>query len=192
VIKCKAAVLWEEKKPFSIEEIEVAPPKAKEVCIKILATGICCTDDHMIKGAMVSKFPMIVGHEATGVVESTGEGVTTVKPRDNVIPLFLPQCRECDACRNPDGNLCIRSDVTDCGVTDGTTRLPCKGKLVYHFVNTSTFTDSFRGKSCLIGCGFSTGYGAAVKTGKLRNRSLLVQLVLSLAREELAFQSSSA
>uniref|UniRef100_A0A8C9PV67 Alcohol dehydrogenase 7 (class IV), mu or sigma polypeptide n=1 Tax=Spermophilus dauricus TaxID=99837 RepID=A0A8C9PV67_SPEDA len=183
VIKCKAAVLWELNQPFSIEEIEVAPPKAKEVRIKILATGICRTDDHVIKGAIVSKFPVIVGHEATGVVESIGEGVTTVKPGDKVIPLFVPQCRECNACRNPEGNLCIRSDITGCGVlADGTTRFMCKGKPVYHFMNTSTFTEytvvdessvakidaaAPAEKVCLIGCGFSTGYGAAIKTGKV-------------------------
>uniref|UniRef100_A0A2K6EVA8 Alcohol dehydrogenase 7 (class IV), mu or sigma polypeptide n=2 Tax=Propithecus coquereli TaxID=379532 RepID=A0A2K6EVA8_PROCO len=190
VIKCKAAVLWEQKKPFSVEEVEVAPPKAKEVRIKILATGICRTDDHVIKGAMVSKFPVIVGHEATGVVESTGEGVTTVKPGDKVIPLFLPQCGECNACHNPDGNLCIRSDVTGRGVlADGTTRFTCKGKPVYHFMNTSTFTEytvvdessvakiddaAPPEKVCLIGCGFSTGYGAAVKTAKVTPGSTCV------------------
>nr|XP_027791257.1 all-trans-retinol dehydrogenase [NAD(+)] ADH7 [Marmota flaviventris] len=183
VIKCKAAVLWELNQPFSIEEIEVAPPKAKEVRIKILATGICRTDDHVKKGAIVSKFPVIVGHEATGVVESIGEGVTTVKPGDKVIPLFVPQCRECNACRNPEGNLCIRSDITGRGVlADGTTRFMCKGKPVYHFMNTSTFTEytvvdessiakidaaAPAEKVCLIGCGFSTGYGAAIKTGKV-------------------------
>nr|XP_012308222.1 alcohol dehydrogenase class 4 mu/sigma chain isoform X1 [Aotus nancymaae] len=190
VIKCKAAVLWDQKKPFSIEEIEVAPPKTKEVRIKILATGICRTDDHVIKGTMVSKFPVIVGHEATGIVESIGEGVTTVKPGDKVIPLFLPQCRECNACRNPDGNLCIRSDITGLGVlADGTTRFTCKGKPVYHFMNTSTFTEytvvdessvakiddtAPPEKVCLIGCGFSTGYGAAVKTGKVKPGSTCV------------------
>lgn len=190
VIKCKAAVLWEPNKPFSIEEIEVAPPKAKEVRIKILATGICRTDDHVIKGSMVSKFPVIVGHEATGVVESIGEGVTTVKPGDKVIPLFLPQCRECNACRNPEGNLCVRADVTGRGVlADGTTRFSCKGKPVYHFMNTSTFTEftvvdessvakidaaAPPEKVCLIGCGFSTGYGAAMKTGKVTPGSTCV------------------
>lgn len=190
VIKCKAAVLWEPNKPFSIEEIEVAPPKAKEVRIKILATGICRTDDHVIKGSMVSKFPVIVGHEATGIVESIGEGVTTVKPGDKVIPLFLPQCRECNACRNPEGNLCVRADVTGRGVlADGTTRFSCKGKPVYHFMNTSTFTEftvvdessvakidaaAPPEKVCLIGCGFSTGYGAAVKTGKVTPGSTCV------------------
>ncbi|KAM5339388.1 all-trans-retinol dehydrogenase [NAD(+)] ADH7 isoform 1-T1 [Glossophaga mutica] len=183
VIKCKAAVLWEPNKPLSIEEIEVAPPKAKEVRIKISATGICRTDDHLIKGVMVTKFPVIVGHEAAGVVESIGDGVTTVKPGDKVIPLFLPQCRECNACRNPDGNLCVKTDLTGCGVLDdGTSRFTCKGKTVYHFASTSTFTeytvvDEFAvakiddvaplEKVCLIGCGFSTGYGAAIKTAKV-------------------------
>lgn len=190
VIKCKAAVLWELQKPFSIEEIEVAPPKAQEVRIKILATGICRTDDHVIKGSMVSKFPVILGHEATGIVESIGEGVTTVKPGDKVIPLFLPQCRECNACRNPEGNLCVRVDVTGRGVlADGTTRFTCKGKPVYHFMNTSTFTEytvvdessvakidaaAPPEKVCLVGCGFSTGYGAALKTGKVRPGSTCV------------------
>ncbi|XP_005406330.1 PREDICTED: alcohol dehydrogenase class 4 mu/sigma chain [Chinchilla lanigera] len=183
VIKCKAAVLWETNKPFSIEEIEVAPPKAKEVRIKILATGICRTDDHVIKGTMVSRFPVILGHEAAGVVESIGERVTTVKPGDKVIPLFLPQCRECNACCNPEGNFCIKSDIAGHGLlSDGTTRFTCKGKPVYHFMNTSTFTEftvveessvakvddaAPPEKVCLIGCGFSTGYGAAVKTGKV-------------------------
>lgn len=190
VIKCKAAVLWEPKKPFSIEEIEVAPPKAKEVRIKILATGICRTDDHVIKGTMEAKYPVIVGHEATGIVESIGEGVTTVKPGDKVIPLFLPQCRECNACRNPDGNFCIESDVTGRGVlAEGTTRFTCKGKPVYHFMGTSTFTEytvvnefalakidaaAPPEKVCLIGCGFSTGYGAAIKTGKVTPGSTCV------------------
>ncbi|XP_054447672.1 all-trans-retinol dehydrogenase [NAD(+)] ADH7-like [Pteronotus mesoamericanus] len=183
VIKCKAAVLWELNKPLCIEEIEVAPPKAKEVRIKIIATGICGTDDHVIKGVMVAKFPVILGHEGAGVVESIGDGVTTVKPGDKVIPLFLPQCRECKVCLNPYGNACIKSDFTGRGVlADGTSRFTCKGKTVYHFLGTSTFSeytvlDEFSiakiddaaplEKVCLIGCGFSTGYGAAIKTGKV-------------------------
>ncbi|KAM5339447.1 all-trans-retinol dehydrogenase [NAD(+)] ADH7-like isoform 2-T2 [Glossophaga mutica] len=132
---------------------------------------------------MVTKFPVILGHEAAGVVESIGDGVTTVKPGDKVIPLFLPQCRECNACRNPDGNLCVKTDLTGCGVLDdGTSRFTCKGKTVYHLASTSTFTeytvvDEFAvakiddvaplEKVCLIGCGFSTGYGAAIKTAKV-------------------------
>lgn len=183
VIKCKAAVLWELKKPLSIEEVEVAPPKAKEVRIKILATGICRSDDHVVKGKYPSKIPVIVGHEAVGVVESIGEGVTTVKPGDKVIPFFVPQCRECKSCRNPAGNLCIMTDTNACGVmADGTTRFTCKGETVYHLANTSTFTEytvvneisvakiddaAPSEKICLLGCGFSTGYGAAVKIGKV-------------------------
>ncbi|KAM8969369.1 all-trans-retinol dehydrogenase [NAD(+)] ADH7 [Sarcophilus harrisii] len=182
-IKCKAAVLWGVKQPFSIEEVEVAPPKAGEVRIKILATGICRTDDHPVSGAMTTKFPVIVGHEAAGIVESIGEGVTTVKPGDKVIPLFLPQCGKCSSCINPNGNLCVKADVTGKGVlSDGTTRFTCKGKPVYHFMNTSTFSEytvveessvakidaaAPPEKVCLIGCGFSTGYGAAVKTAQV-------------------------
>uniref|UniRef100_A0A8C6BH56 Alcohol dehydrogenase 7 (class IV), mu or sigma polypeptide n=1 Tax=Monodon monoceros TaxID=40151 RepID=A0A8C6BH56_MONMO len=105
-----------------------------------------CGSRHMTKGAIVSKFPVTVGHEATGVVESIGEGVTMVKPGVTVIPVFLPQCRECKACRDPDGNLCVTFDVSNSitghGVlADGTTRFTCRGKPVYHFMSTSTFTE---------------------------------------------------
>ncbi|XP_020844231.1 all-trans-retinol dehydrogenase [NAD(+)] ADH7-like [Phascolarctos cinereus] len=190
VIKCKAAVLWGLKQPFSIEEVEVAPPKAYEVRIKILATGICRTDDHVVSGAMTTKFPVIVGHEASGIVESIGEGVTTVKPGDKVIPLFLPQCGKCSSCINPNGNFCVKADVTGKGVlSDGTTRFTCKGQPVYHFMNTSTFTEytvveetsvakidaaAPPEKVCLIGCGFSTGYGAAMNTAKVTPGSTCV------------------
>ncbi|XP_042326681.1 alcohol dehydrogenase 1B-like [Sceloporus undulatus] len=185
VIKCKAAIVWEPKKPFSIVEIEVAPPKAHEVRIKILATGICRTDDHVLSGAIKVNFPIIPGHEAVGVVESVGEGVTSVKPGDKVIPLFLPQCGKCSPCKNPEGNLCEKNDLGEFkGVMyDGTTRFSYKGKLVHNFASTSTFTeytvvheDSVAKidsaappeKACLIGCGFSTGYGAAIRSAKVR------------------------
>ncbi|XP_027709209.1 alcohol dehydrogenase class 4 mu/sigma chain-like isoform X2 [Vombatus ursinus] len=190
VIKCKAAVLWGLKQPFSIEEVEVAPPKAYEVRIKILATGICRTDDHVISGAMTTKFPVIVGHEASGIVESIGEGVTTVKPGDKVIPLFLPQCGKCSSCINPNGNFCAKADATGKGVlSDGTTRFTCKGQPIYHFMNTSTFSEytvvdetsvakinaaAPLEKVCLIGCGFSTGYGAAMNTAKVTPGSTCV------------------
>uniref|UniRef100_E1BBW9 Alcohol dehydrogenase 7 (class IV), mu or sigma polypeptide n=2 Tax=Bos TaxID=9903 RepID=E1BBW9_BOVIN len=179
VIKCKVALLWEQKKLFSTE-IQVVPSKAKEVCIKMLAMGI----------SIVSKFSVIVGHEATGVVDSIGEGVTTVKPDDKVIPHFLPQCRECNACRNPDGNPCIRTDITGHGVlADGSTRFTCKGKPVYHFLSTSTFIEYTAvdetsiaksddaappEKVCLTGCGFSTGYRATIKIGKVTPSSMCV------------------
>ncbi|KAJ7327108.1 hypothetical protein JRQ81_016867 [Phrynocephalus forsythii] len=184
VIKCKAAVAWEIKKPLSIEQIEVAPPKAHEVRIKILATGICRSDDHVISGAFEMPLPMVLGHEAAGVVESVGEGVTCVKPGDKVIPLFVPQCGKCSSCRSTRGNLCSSNDLSAATglMPDGTSRFTCKGKSLYQFISTSTFTEytvvhensvvkidaaAPLEKVCLIGCGFSTGYGAAVETAKV-------------------------
>ncbi|XP_062963691.1 alcohol dehydrogenase 1C-like [Cynocephalus volans] len=188
VIKCKAAVLWEVKKPFSIEEVEVAPPKAYEVRIKIVATGICRSDDHVISGNIASPLPVILGHEAAGIVESIGEGVTTVKPGDKVIPLFTPQCGKCRICKNPESNFCLKNDLGKPRGTmqDGTTRFTCRGKPAHHFVGVSTFSQytvvdeiavakidaaSPLEKVCLIGCGFSTGYGSAVKVAKVTKGS---------------------
>ncbi|XP_074849645.1 alcohol dehydrogenase 1-like isoform X2 [Carettochelys insculpta] len=155
---------------------------------KILATGICRSDEHVVSGALAAPFPIILGHEAAGVVESVGEGVTCVKPGDKVIPLFAPQCGVCDACVNPRGNLCVKTDLNKIHglMEDGTTRFTCKGKQAYQFINTSTFTEytvvhessvvkidavAPPEKVCLIGCGFSTGYGAAVNTAKVERGS---------------------
>ncbi|KAM9330497.1 alcohol dehydrogenase 1-like [Gastrophryne carolinensis] len=185
VIKCKAAVLWGEKQPLSIEDIEVAPPKAHEVRIKIIATGICRSDDHALQGAIKTiKFPIILGHEAAGIVESVGEGVTEVKPGDKVIPLFVPQCGECRSCNDPNGNLCFKSEVGKQSglMADGTSRFTCKSQTIYHYSGTSTFSeytvvnkinvvkirdDAPLAEACLIGCGFTTGYGSAVKVAKV-------------------------
>nr|XP_010588765.2 alcohol dehydrogenase E chain [Loxodonta africana] len=188
VIKCKAAVLWELKKPFSIEEVEVAPPKASEVRIKMVATGICRSDDHVVSGQLSLPLPVILGHEAAGIVESIGEEVTTVKPGDKVIPLFTPQCGKCAVCKHPRGNLCLKNDVSVSRGTmqDGTTRFTCRGKPIYHFVGTSTFSEysvvdeisvvkidpaSPLEKVCLISCGFSTGYGSAINVAKVTKGS---------------------
>ncbi|KAJ7327112.1 hypothetical protein JRQ81_016871 [Phrynocephalus forsythii] len=185
VIKCKAAVAWEPKKPISVVEIEVAPPKAHEVRIKLVATGICRTDDHVLTGEIKMNFPIILGHEGAGIVESVGESVTSFKPGDKVIPLCVPQCGKCSVCKTPEGNMCDKIDFFEPrGVMyDGTSRFTCKGKPVHNFVCTSTFSeytvchvDSVAKidaaapleKVCLIGCGFSTGYGAAIKTAKVR------------------------
>ncbi|XP_072479952.1 all-trans-retinol dehydrogenase [NAD(+)] ADH7-like isoform X2 [Notamacropus eugenii] len=132
---------------------------------------------------MGANFPVILGHEAAGIVESIGEGVTTVKPGDKVIPLTLKQCGKCSSCINPNGNFCLEMNVTAEGAwNDGTTSFTCKGKPVYNFIVTSTFTEYTVSseswvakidaaapleKVCLIGCGFSTGYGAAIKTAKV-------------------------
>ncbi|CAH2301287.1 alcohol dehydrogenase 1 [Pelobates cultripes] len=186
VIKCKAAIAWEASKPLVVEEIEVAPPKAHEIRIKICASGICHTDDHALGAHMAGmKFPVILGHEGAGIVESVGEGVTCVKPGDHVIPLCSPMCMECKACMHPESNFCIKNDVgKNVGLMlDKTTRFTCKGKMIHNFMSSSTFTeytvvDEFAivkidpkapmDHVCLIGCGFSTGYGTAVNTAKVK------------------------
>ncbi|OXB69423.1 UNVERIFIED_CONTAM: hypothetical protein H355_003500 [Colinus virginianus] len=152
---------------------------------QIVATGICRSDDHVVTGALAMPFPIILGHEAAGVVESVGEKVTSVKPGDAVIPLFVPQCGECSACLSQKGNLCSRNDISNSPaglMADGTTRFTCKGKGIHNFIGTSTFTEytvvhetavakidsaAPLEKVCLIGCGFSTGYGAALQTAKV-------------------------
>ncbi|XP_069938334.1 alcohol dehydrogenase class-3 [Cherax quadricarinatus] len=143
VIKCKAAVAWEKEKPLTIEDVEVAPPKAGEVRIKVLASGVCHTDAYTLDGHDPEGiFPVILGHEGGGIVESVGEGVTSVKEGDHVIPLYIPQCRECKFCKSPKTNLCSKiRDTQGKGVMpDGTTRFTCKGKEIYHFMGCSTFS----------------------------------------------------
>ncbi|XP_069486771.1 alcohol dehydrogenase 1-like isoform X2 [Ambystoma mexicanum] len=186
VIKCKAAVCWEPNKPFSIEEIEVAPPKAHEVRIQIKYTSICRSDDHAVRGRISNlKFPIILGHEGSGVVESIGEGVTNFQTGDHVIPLYIPQCGECSCCLNPESNFCLKNDLIQGKglMADNTSRFTYKGRVIHHFMSSSTFTeytvvneislcriDSTANleKVCLIGCGFSTGYGAAINTAKVK------------------------
>ncbi|XP_042210061.1 alcohol dehydrogenase class-3-like [Homarus americanus] len=185
VITCKAAVAWEKEKPLTLEDVEVSPPKAGEVRIKVLATGVCHTDAYTLDGHDPEGiFPVILGHEGGGIVESVGEGVTSVKEGDHVIPLYIPQCRECKFCLSPKTNLCgkIRATQGKGVMPDGTSRFICKGKQIYHFMGCSTFSqytvvseisvakvnDSAPLESvCLLGCGLSTGYGAAVNTAKV-------------------------
>merc|ERR1711860_391152 len=185
VITCKAAVAWAAKEPLTIETVEVHPPKAGEVRIKILATGVCHTDAYTLGGSdPEGLFPSILGHEGGGIVESVGEGVTSVEVGDHVIPLYCPQCRDCKFCKNPKTNLCQKIRVTQGkGVMpDGTSRFTCKGKTLYHFMGTSTFSEytvaaeisvskvdkaAPLDKICLLGCGISTGYGAVLNTAKV-------------------------
>lgn len=179
VIKCRAAVAWEAQKPLIIEEIEVLPPKAREVRIKILYAAVCHTDLYTLSGQdPEGAFPVILGHEGAGIVESVGEGVVNVKPGDHVIPLFIPQCKECEFCLNPKTNLCQKIRVTQGRglMPDGTSRFSCNGKTLLHFMGCSTFSEytvvadisvtkiadnAPLDKVCLLGCGISTGYGAA-------------------------------
>ncbi|KAK2090717.1 NAD/NADP dependent alcohol dehydrogenase [Saguinus oedipus] len=186
IIKCKAAVAWEAGKPLSIEEIEVAPPKAHE----IIATAVCHTDAYTLSRADPEGcFPVILGHEGAGIVESVGEGVTKLKAGDTVSPLYIPQCGECKFCLNPKTNLCQKIRVTQGKglMPDGTSRFTCKGKTILHYMGTSTFSEytvvadisvakidplAPLDKVCLLGCGISTGYSAAVNTAKVEPGSV--------------------
>lgn len=185
VIKCRAAVAWEAKQPLSLETIEVDPPKAGEVRIKIVSTSLCHTDAYTLSGAdPEGKFPCILGHEGGGIVESVGEGVTSFKPGDHVVPLYTPQCGECKFCKSPKTNLCnkIRSTQGQGLMPDGTTRFKCKGQQIFHFMGCSTFSEysvvaeislcninskAPLDKACLLGCGVSTGYGAPLNTAEV-------------------------
>lgn len=189
VIKCKAAVAWEPNKPLSIEEIEVAPPKAGEVRIRIHSTGVCHTDAYTLSGKdSEGVFPCILGHEGGGVVESLGEGVTSVAVGDHVIPLYTAECRKCKFCLSGKTNLCqaIRATQGKGVMPDGTSRFTCKGQTVFHFMGCSTFSEytvvaeisvakinpsAPLDKVCLLGCGITTGYGAAINTAKVEEGS---------------------
>ncbi|KAF3694155.1 Alcohol dehydrogenase class-3 [Channa argus] len=192
VIKCKAAVAWEPGKPLSIQDVEVAPPRVHEVRIKIVATGVCHTDWEYLyesgKGMKFRPFPLVLGHEAAGIVESVGPEVTKFSPGDKVIPLFLPQCGECERCLSPKTNHCRKNwENTQMGVlADATSRISCKNQQLYQFLGVSSFcqytvvpdtslakirSDAPLDKVCLLGCGVSTGYGAAVNTAKVEKDS---------------------
>lgn len=189
VIKCKAAVAWKAKSPLKIEEVEVSPPGKGEVRIKNLFTALCHTDAYTLDGLdPEGVFPVILGHEAAGVVESIGEGVTSVKPGDYVVPLYIPQCYKCEYCLNPKTNLCqaVRATQGQGVMPDKTVRYKCQGKDVYHFMGCSSFSeysvvleislckvnkDAPLDKACLLGCGVSTGYGAVLNTAKVEKGS---------------------
>ncbi|KAM3594438.1 uncharacterized protein V6R79_007943 [Siganus canaliculatus] len=186
VIKCKAAVAWEAGKPLVIEEIEVAPPQANEIRIRIVATAMCHTDlYHLYENKHEVGFPTVLGHEAAGIVESVGPGVTEYQPGDKVIPLTIAQCRECRFCKDKRTNQCTkawRANKHPGMNAPVDSRFTCKGKKVLQFVGTSTFSEytvveelavakidpaAPLDKVCLLGCGVSTGYGAAVNNAKV-------------------------
>ncbi|WP_428819100.1 S-(hydroxymethyl)glutathione dehydrogenase/class III alcohol dehydrogenase [Microbulbifer sp. MCCC 1A16149] len=184
-IKCKAAVAWKAGAPLSIEDVEVAPPKAGEVRIKLMATGVCHTDAFTLSGDdPEGVFPAILGHEGGGIVESVGEGVTSVAVGDHVIPLYTPECGECKFCKSGKTNLCqkIRTTQGQGLMPDGTTRFSVNGKPIYHYMGTSTFSEytvlpeisvakvnknAPLEEICLLGCGVTTGMGAVANTAKV-------------------------
>ncbi len=184
-ITCKAAVAWAAGEPLSIEEIEVAPPKAGEVRLRLVATGVCHTDAFTLSGDDPEGiFPAVLGHEGGGIVEAIGEGVTSVAVGDHVIPLYTPECGECKFCRSGKTNLCqkIRETQGKGLMPDGTTRFSKDGQPIHHYMGCSTFSEytvlpeislakvnpeAPLEEVCLLGCGVTTGMGAVMNTAKV-------------------------
>ncbi|MBY6016743.1 S-(hydroxymethyl)glutathione dehydrogenase/class III alcohol dehydrogenase [Halomonas denitrificans] len=185
-MKSKAAVAWGPGQPLSIETVDVAPPKAGEVRIKIIATGVCHTDAFTLSGDdPEGVFPAILGHEGGGIVESVGEGVTSVAVGDHVIPLYTPECGECKFCRSGKTNLCqkIRETQGKGLMPDGTSRFSKDGEPIYHYMGCSTFSEytvlpeislakvnpaAPLEEVCLLGCGVTTGMGAVTNTANVQ------------------------
>jgi len=181
----RAAVAHEAGKPLSIETVSLDGPRAGEVLVEIKATGICHTDDFTLSGSdPEGLFPAILGHEGAGVVVDVGPGVTSVRKGDHVIPLYTPECRQCDYCLNPKTNLCqaIRATQGQGLMPDGTSRFSLGGQRLFHYMGTSTFAnytvlpeiavakvreDAPFDKICYIGCGVTTGIGAVIWTAKV-------------------------
>jgi len=184
-MKVRAAVALQAGAPLSIEIVDLEGPRAGEVLVEIKATGICHTDAYTLSGDdPEGLFPAILGHEGAGVVVEVGAGVRSLKPGDHVIPLYTPECRECEYCLNPKTNLCqaIRSTQGRGLMPDGSSRFSLDGRPLHHYMGTSTFAqytvlpeialakireDAPFDKVCYIGCGVTTGIGAVIYTAKV-------------------------
>ena len=181
----RAAVAHQAGKPLTIETVQLEGPRAGEVLVEIKATGVCHTDAFTLSGDdPEGLFPAILGHEGAGVVVEVGPGVTTLKPGDHVIPLYTPECRQCEYCLSQKTNLCqaIRGTQGQGRMPDGSSRFRLNGKEVLHYMGTSTFAnytvvpeialakireDAPFDKVCYIGCGVTTGIGAVIYTAKV-------------------------
>jgi S-(hydroxymethyl)glutathione dehydrogenase / alcohol dehydrogenase len=181
-MKTRAAIALAPNEPLVIEEIDLEGPKAGEVLVEIMATGICHTDAYTLEGKdSEGIFPSILGHEGAGIVREVGAGVTSVAPGDHVIPLYTAECRQCKTCLSKKSNLCtsVRATQGKGVMPDGTSRFSRKGETLYHYMGCSTFSnftvlpevsvakirkDAPFDKACYIGCGVTTGIGAVVWT----------------------------
>ena len=184
-MKTRAAVAFEKARPLEIVEVDLDGPRAGEVLIEIKATGICHTDEFTLSGAdPEGLFPTILGHEGAGVIVETGKSVTSLKAADHVIPLYTPECRECEYCLSHKTNLCQKIRITQGKglMPDGTSRFSYKGQMVHHYMGCSTFsnytvmpeiavakirTDAPFDKVFYVGCGVTTGIGAVINTAKV-------------------------
>src|SRR5712691_4286016 len=182
-MKTRAAVALEKGKPLTITDVELDGPKASEVLVEVKATGICHTDEFTLSGAdPEGLFPAILGHEGAGVVVDVGPGVTSLKKGDHVIPLYTPECRQCESCLSRKTNLCtaIRATQGRGVMPDGTSRFALGQTMLHHYMGTSTFAnftvlpeiavakireDAPFDKVCYIGCGVTTGVGADIIIG---------------------------
>ena len=190
-MKTRAAVAWEAGQALSIEEIDIDNPKAGEVLLRNVATGVCHTDAYTLSGDdPEGAFPTILGHEGGAVVEDLGEGVKDLKVGDHVIPLYTPECGVCAFCESGRTNLCqaIRATQGQGLMPDGTSRFSHRGKQILHFMGTSTFSEytvlpeiavakvspeAPLEKVCLLGCGITTGIGAVLNTAKVEPGSTI-------------------
>lgn len=184
-LKSKAAIALQAGQPLVIDEISISPPKAGEVLIKMVATGVCHTDAFTLSGADPEGiFPSVLGHEGGAIVQEVGPGVMSVKPGDHVIPLYIPECGHCKFCLSGKTNLCqaVRATQGKGLMPDGTSRLSYQGKPLFHYMGTSTFSEysvvaeislakinpvAPLDKVCLLGCGITTGIGAVLNTAKV-------------------------
>jgi S-(hydroxymethyl)glutathione dehydrogenase / alcohol dehydrogenase len=184
-MKTRAAIAWKAGQPLTVEQVDLEGPKAGEVLVEIMATGICHTDWYTLSGADPEGiFPAILGHEGAGVVREVGPGVSSLRRDDHVIPLYTPECRQCKFCLSRKTNLCqaIRATQGRGLMPDATSRFSLDGKPVYHYMGTSTFSnyvvvpeialakvrsDAPFDKICYIGCGVTTGIGAVIFTARV-------------------------
>ena len=183
-MKTRAAVAFAANQPLEIVTLDLDGPRAGEVMVEIKATGICHTDAYTLSGLDPEGiFPAVLGHEGAGIVVEVGAGVTSLKTGDHVIPLYTPECRECEYCLSRKTNLCQKIRITQGRglMPDGTSRFTCDGAPVFHYMGTSTFSnyivvpeislakireDAPFDKVCYIGCGVTTGIGAVIWTAK--------------------------
>ena len=191
-METKAAVAFQAGKPLSIETVTLDGPRAGEVLVEMKATGLCHTDEFTRSGDDPEGiFPAILGHEGAGIVVEVGPGVTSLQKGDHVIPLYTPECRECEYCLNPKTNLCQKIRTTQGAglMPDGTSRFSINGEKIFHYMGCSTFAnhsvmpeialakvrkDAPFDKICYIGCGVTTGVGAVVNTAKVEPGSNVV------------------
>jgi len=190
-MESRAAIAWEAGKPLEIHNVEIEGPKPGEVLVRNVATGVCHTDAFTLSGDDPEGiFPSILGHEGGAIVEEIGQGVKSVNVGDHVIPLYVPECRECQFCKSGKTNLCqaIRLTQGKGVMPDGTSRFSYKGKTLFHYMGTSTFSEysvvseislakinseAPLEKVCLLGCGITTGIGSVLNTAKVEAGSIV-------------------